>query len=138
MKEKVILFSKDALPANAATIAREQHAFHVQNALDWAANLDFHTLSMGIDCIHHQGSLARLHGNNFTDLLCFVLGRGSKTVFCATGVWPLELISAHELACLHNVRKPRMLYFPNAARWEAEVLWLDMRPEFSVLAENTT
>jgi hypothetical protein len=68
--QKVIIFSRDALPANTAVIAREQQVWALQNAMNWASGVLSHVFSVSIDCMHHQGSLANLDCKYY--LICVV------------------------------------------------------------------
>jgi len=58
---KCVIYTRDALPANNCVVQREQHQFHIQNDMNRAADRYKVTLSLSIDCVHHQGSLATLH-----------------------------------------------------------------------------
>jgi len=71
---KFVVYTRDALPANNAVIAYEQNAFHPSNAEHRLAGRRNCTLSISIDCVHHQGSLANLHQHGRMCCPPFVIG----------------------------------------------------------------
>ena len=77
--KKVVLFTRDALPANTCVVCREQREFQMQNAENRRNGNPRVTLSASIDCVHHQASLASLHKQDKYDFL--VLGTRQLVIF---------------------------------------------------------
>lgn len=56
---KGIIYTKDALAANGCVISHEQSQFHHKNASCRLLGIHDMTVSMAVNCVHHQAALAK-------------------------------------------------------------------------------
>jgi hypothetical protein len=56
---KGVSFTKDAAKANEAMVAQEHYDIACSNAANRSASVDDTTVSIGLDCVHHQAALIK-------------------------------------------------------------------------------